>query len=46
MAELCKGYFPHLFNKEENQNYIGPIPDVDYYSPKTMKPDAREAFLA
>ena len=45
-AELCKGYFPHLFNKEENQNYIGPIPDVDYYSPKTMKPEAREAFLA
>ena len=21
--ELCKGYFPHAFNKEENQNYIG-----------------------
>ena len=45
-TELCKGYFPHLFNKEENQNYIGPIPDVDYYAPKTMKPEAREAFLA
>ena len=45
-TELCKGYFPHLFNKEENQNYIGPIPDVDHYSPKTMKPEAREAFLA
>ena len=46
MSELCKGYFPHLFNKEENQNYVGPIPDVDYYSPNTMKPEAREAFLA
>ena len=45
-TELCKGYFPHLFNKEENQNYVGPIPDVDHYSPKTMKPEAREAFLA
>ena len=45
-TELCKGYFPHLFNKEENQNYIGPIPDVDHYSPKTMKSEAREAFLA
>ena len=45
-TDLCKGYFPHFFNKEENQNYIGPIPDVDYYSPKTMKPEAREAFLA
>ena len=45
-TELCKGYFPHLFNKEENQNYKGPIPDVDHYSPKTMKPEARVAFLA
>ena len=24
--ELKKGYFPHLFNKPENQNYIGPYP--------------------
>ena len=46
MSELCKGYFPHLFNKEENQNYVGPIPDADHYSPNTMKPEAREAFLA
>ena len=29
--ELCKGYFPHLFNKEENQNYIGPIPCQNDY---------------
>ena len=21
--ELCKGYFPHMFNKDENQNYVG-----------------------
>ena len=21
--ELCKGYFPHLFNKDANQNYVG-----------------------
>ena len=46
MPELCKGYFPHLFNKEENQDYIDSIPPVAYYSPNTMKPEAREAFLA
>ena len=46
MTELCKGYFPHLFNKEENQDYVGPIPPVAYYSPNGMKPEAREAFLA
>ena len=46
MTELCKGYFPHLFNKEENQDYVGPIPPVPYYSPNMMKPEARESFLA
>ena len=46
MSELCKGYFPHLFNKEENQNYVGPIPPESYYAPLTMKPEVREAFLA
>ena len=45
MSELCKGYFPHLFNKEENENYVGPIPPEDDYSPNTMKPETREAFL-
>ena len=45
MDELCKGYFPHKFNKEENQNYVGPIPSQDDYSSSTMKPKAREAFL-
>ena len=45
-TELCKGYFPHLFNKEENQDYVGPIPHQKEYVPTTMKPEAREAFLA
>ena len=45
-TELCKGYFPHLFNKEENQDYVGPIPHQKEYAPTTMKPEAREAFLA
>ena len=45
-TELCKGYFPHLFNKEANQNHVGQIPPVAYYSHNTMKPEARETFLA
>ena len=45
MTELCKGYFPHLFNKEENQNYVGPIPCQADYGANFMKPEAREAFL-
>jgi len=28
---MRKGYFPHLFNTIENQDYIGPIPDERYF---------------
>ena len=44
--ELCKGYFPHMFNKEENQNYIGPMPCQNDYGVNFMKPGEREAFIA
>ena len=44
--ELCKGYFPHLFNKDSNQNYVGPIPCQDDYGVNFMKPAEREAFMA
>ena len=44
--ELCKGYFPHFFNKDENQNYVGPIPCQNDYGADFMKPEAREAFIA
>ena len=44
--ELCKGYFPHFFNKDENQDYVGPIPCQDDYGVNFMKPEAREAFMS
>ena len=44
--ELCKGYFLHMFNKEENQNYVGPIPCKNDYGVNFMKPGEREAFIA
>jgi hypothetical protein len=28
---IKKGYFPHLANKEEMYNYVGPIPDKKYF---------------
>ncbi|GBM31280.1 hypothetical protein AVEN_91282-1 [Araneus ventricosus] len=46
MTELKKGYFPHLSNKEENQTYVGPFPDIHYYSPDTMSGATRTDFLA
>ena len=44
--ELCKGYFPHMFNKDENQNYMGPIPCQNDYGVNFMKPGERDAFIA
>ena len=43
--ELCKGYFPHFFNKDENQEYVDPIPCQDDYGVNYMKPEAREKFM-
>ncbi|XP_043287522.1 uncharacterized protein [Venturia canescens] len=42
---LAKGSFPHLFNRPENQNYIGPMPPAADYSPDTMRPEERERFF-
>ena len=44
--ELCKGYFPHWFNKDANQDYVGPLPCQDDYGVNFMKPAEREAFIA
>ena len=46
IEELAKGYFPHLFNKKENESYVGPIPPAPYYNPTGMNPKDRETFLA
>ena len=43
--ELCKGYFPHLFNKDANQDYVGPMPCQDDYGVNFKKPAEREAFM-
>ncbi|CAL1281744.1 unnamed protein product [Larinioides sclopetarius] len=45
LTELKKGYFPHLFNSEENQSYVGPYPDMKYYNPDAISSDARAEFL-
>ena len=45
LNELAKGYFPHLFNRKENQNYVGPLPPSPYYHPNGMNPAEKETFL-
>ena len=44
LTELKKGYFPHLFNLPEHQDYVGPVPSMDYYIPESMSPEGRKAF--
>ena len=31
LTELKKGFFPHLFNTPDNQQYVGRIPDLEFY---------------
>lgn len=45
MEELKKGFFPHLFNKKENQHYSGNLPDTSYYVPDSMSETSRKEFL-
>ena len=45
LTEMKKGYFPHFFNVPENQDYVGPIPDIKYYGPDQMMSDNRKKFL-
>lgn len=33
LEKLKKGYFPHLFNKEQNYKYVGILPNIKYYDP-------------
>ena len=30
LTELKKGFFPHLFNTPDNQQYVGRIPDLEF----------------
>ena len=44
LAELKKGFFPHLFNTAENQEYVGPMPPVESYDPEGMTPKKKREF--
>lgn len=45
LTELKKGYFPHLFNKLENEEYTGYLPPIKYYNPDNMMVPERKKFL-
>ena len=41
-SHVKKGYFPFFFNNPGNENYIGPLPPIEDYGYKTMKPEAQK----
>ena len=43
LTELKKGYSPHSFNRKENQNYEGSLPDLKYYETNCMNTKKKEA---
>ncbi|XP_046862275.1 uncharacterized protein LOC124455682 [Xenia sp. Carnegie-2017] len=45
-TKFSKGDFPLLFNTKENQNYVGPIPDIKYYSPDSKFEKDRTKLIA
>ena len=45
LLELKKGFFPHLFNTPENQQYVGRIPDLEFYNPDGMMASKKEELL-
>ena len=46
LKELHKGYFPHLFNRWDTQNYQGPLPAREFYNPEGMGVEAKAQFEA
>ena len=44
LTETAKGYFPHKFNTDEDQNYIGLYPDKQFYGYEEMKKIDKEKF--
>ena len=44
VKELCKGYFPHLKNTKNNENYKGKLPEMECFDPEGMSAAAKNEF--
>ena len=42
LTELKKGFFPHPFNTPDHQEYVGRIPDLEFYDPDGMMTKKKE----
>lgn len=44
VEELKKGFFPHKFNRDENQNYVGVLPDRKFFDAEMMSSEKKKEF--
>ena len=44
ITELTKGFFPHIFNTLERQDYVGPMPEECFYDPDGMSDKKETEF--
>lgn len=45
LEEFSKGYFPHLFNTTENQNYVRHYPGIECYVVDYMSANDKKSFM-
>jgi len=45
LKELITGYFPHLLNTPENQDYVGNVPNKEFYNHEFMSVKERTKFI-
>ena len=45
LSELGKGFFPYLFVKKKNFDYVGPFPASSFFAPDEMGEKTREEFF-
>jgi len=46
LEEMKRGYVPHFYNKQENQNYKGPYPSPESYGYDSVNVNDRAKFLS
>ena len=40
--DVVKGYFPHRYNTEDNKDFEGSIPEMEYFDPEGMSESDKE----
>lgn len=41
-GKLKKGFFPYRFNIPDNEDYVGPVPDITFFDVERMYAEKRD----